>query len=169
MSHQQPHQQLLAPPATPHKTKATPRTPIVTGCIGNYFTPLNLEFKLDKDENFVHYCTPRCDISEDDNGFMLQIHLEGYEENQIHVVYNKSSRVLTMKGERPLQQGEEHLVEYSKRNGPTPKTPSSIVQCHKFERTFLVPLNANPDDIEFAFDNGLLVVQIPKNGGAKSH
>jgi len=125
---------------------------------------------MDKNENFVQYCTPRCDIAEDDSAFTLQLHLDNYEENQVQVKYNKKTRVLTMQGERPMLQSEVSSAAAAAQQhmyGPTPSTPNAITQCHKFERTFKVPVNANDEEIEFAFDNAILVVQIPKLVGKK--
>jgi len=92
---------------------------------------------------------PMVDIYDKDDHIVLQAELPGVDKEHINV--DVKDRVLTLKGERTLD-NEISENNYFRRER----------SFGKFERSFTLPVNVNPEDIKADFKDGLLRVEIPK-------
>lgn len=94
--------------------------------------------------------TPRFDVSETANGYEFQVALPGLKEEDINVDFQEGR--LTISGERKFVREENqkkyHLVE---------------TQYGSFSRSFYLPDNVAPENIEAHFENGMLLIQVPKD------
>ncbi|MCS6897813.1 MAG: Hsp20/alpha crystallin family protein [Nitrospira sp.] len=96
---------------------------------------------------------PSCNVWEDDNGFYIQMALPGWEPKDI--VLEMNNQVLTIKGERNVQQSEAsryHLREIAE---------------GRFARFFRVPDSVDQDKASATHKHGLLTVTFPKKEEAK--
>jgi len=92
---------------------------------------------------------PSVDIYDKDELIVLKAELPGVDKDHIEV--DVKDRVLTLKGERSLD-NEVREDSYYRRER----------SFGKFERSFTLPVNVNIEDIKAEFKNGLLKVEIPK-------
>ncbi|HTA64424.1 MAG TPA: Hsp20/alpha crystallin family protein [Xanthomonadaceae bacterium] len=93
--------------------------------------------------------SPRVDIKEDENAFVLYADIPGVEPDEIEV--QMENGLLTIKGERHEEQREEtdHFSRVERRHG-------------SFHRRFALPDSADPDGISASGHNGVLEITIPK-------
>lgn len=98
--------------------------------------------------------TPRVNIEEDENKYELTFELPGIEKNDIDI--QLEDHVLAVEGEKKVAQEKKendfHLLERC---------------CGKFKRTFKLPENAETENIDAEFKDGLLRIDIPKAEKAK--
>jgi len=99
--------------------------------------------------------TPPVDIGENDAEFVLKAELPAVKKENIEV--NVDHGTLFIRGERNLENEEEGL-----------KLHRLERVYGRFERSFSLPTEADPDEITSEFNNGVLTVHLPKNPGAKS-
>lgn len=93
--------------------------------------------------------TPRVDIKEEANRFVLFADIPGVDPDQIEVQMDKG--ILTIKGERR----DEATLES--------ESFSRIERRHgNFHRRFALPDSADPDGIAASGHNGVLQISIPK-------
>lgn len=96
---------------------------------------------------------PPVDLVERNGGYELQAELPGLSEDQIEV--RLSNGMVTIKGEKSSERIEDdddyHLRERS---------------FGAFQRSFRVPADVDPDNIEARFDKGVLKVTLPKSAAA---
>jgi HSP20 family protein len=99
--------------------------------------------------NFADF-TPHVDACETEKGYELELALPGVKPEDINIDFQEGR--LTITGERKLEKKEEgrryHMLE---------------TQYGSFSRTFYLPDKVNPDKITAQFDNGLLLVNVPKD------
>ncbi len=92
---------------------------------------------------------PAVDILEADDHVEIRAEIPGLSETDVHV--SVTDDVLTLKGEKKHESEEKapkyHRVERS---------------YGRFQRSFTLPSNLNPEDIKAKFTNGVLTVSIPK-------
>ena len=92
---------------------------------------------------------PAVDILEADDHVEIRAEIPGLTEKDVHV--SVTDDVLTLKGEKKHESEEKdrkyHRVERS---------------YGRFQRSFTLPANLNPEDIKAKFTNGVLTVSIPK-------
>lgn len=93
---------------------------------------------------------PGIDITEDDKQYFIQVTLPGMKKEDINI--DLDDRTLTVSGERKHEKEEKdvkyHLVE--SRYG-------------KFERSFTLPANADPDSMDAKYENGILKMTVKKS------
>jgi HSP20 family protein len=89
------------------------------------------------------------DILEDENGLQIHMELPGVEPNDVRL--SLENNVLTIRGEKRQQQ-EENTVR-----GHRSERTFGV-----FERSFVLPNTIDPDRIEAGYENGVLLVRIPK-------
>ncbi|BCU05432.1 Hsp20/alpha crystallin family protein [Allochromatium tepidum] len=98
--------------------------------------------------------TPRVDISETDNEFMIKAEIP--EVNKEDVKVSVDNGVLTIQGERKQEKEEKgkkfHRVER---------------YYGSFVRSFTLPDNIDATKIKASFKDGMLNLQIPKTGEAR--
>jgi len=89
------------------------------------------------------------DVSEDDNALQITMELPGVRPEDVRL--SLESNILTIRGEKrqELDENNERVHRFERVYGV-------------FERTFALPNTVDPDRIEARFENGVLVVRIPK-------
>jgi HSP20 family protein len=89
------------------------------------------------------------DVSEDENALQITMELPGVDPNNVRL--SLENNVLTIRGEKQQEFDENNeRIHRSER------------VYGVFERTFVLPNTVDPDRIEARFENGVLVVRIPK-------
>lgn len=97
--------------------------------------------------------TPRVDIREEDDRFLIEADIPGVDPKEIEVHMDKG--VLTIKGERTQEKIEDD------------NRFSRIERQHGiFHRRFALPESADPDNIQASGKNGVLQIAIPKRPAA---
>ena len=103
---------------------------------------------------FAEEWSPRVDLSEIKDSFIVKAELPGMEAKDVNV--SISGYVLTIKGEKKKEEEEKdehhHYVER---------------YYGSFQRSFQLPANVMTDKIEANFDKGVLNVTLPKTEEAK--
>ncbi|WP_347159622.1 Hsp20/alpha crystallin family protein [Pontibacter chitinilyticus] len=94
--------------------------------------------------------TPHVDACETEKGFEIELALPGVKKEDISIDFQEGK--LTIAGERKMEKKEDgrryHMLE---------------TQYGSFSRTFYLPDKVNPDKISANFDNGVLLVSVPKD------
>lgn len=98
--------------------------------------------------------TPSVDISEDNKEYVVRAELPGLRKQDVSVTFENG--VLNISGERQ-QQKEEKGRRYHR------------VECSygKFSRSFTLPADTNPSQINAEFKDGVLYVHVAKSESAK--
>ncbi len=94
------------------------------------------------------------DVSEDQNSLRISMELPGVDPNDVRL--SLENNILTIRGEKKQQAEEnnERVHRFERTYG-------------MFERTFALPNTVDPEKIEARFENGVLLVLIPKAERAK--
>ena len=89
------------------------------------------------------------DVSEDESSLQISMELPGVEPDDVRL--SLENNILTIRGEKRQRSEEdaERIHRFERTYG-------------LFERTFALPNTVDPDKIEAHYDNGVLVVRIPK-------
>jgi HSP20 family protein len=89
------------------------------------------------------------DVSEDENALQITMELPGVDPDNVRL--SLENNVLTIRGEKrqEIDENNERVHRSERVYGV-------------FERTFVLPNTVDPDRIEARFENGVLVVRIPK-------
>ncbi len=97
----------------------------------------------------VETFTPAVNEKVDEKGYYLEIDLPGVEKENIEISVNEG--VLTIAGERKLERKEE-------------KENYTRIESFfgRFERSFKLPSDADSENIEAKYENGVLKLFIPK-------
>lgn len=97
--------------------------------------------------------SPRMDISETDDAYLLEVDVPGMEPDNIQITVDDG--VLRIRGERKQEKEDS--------------------KCHKvervygmFERVVSLPPDADEDDVKAKFSNGVLKLTVKKDKKAKS-
>ncbi|MFB6273528.1 MAG: Hsp20/alpha crystallin family protein [Salinibacter sp.] len=93
--------------------------------------------------------SPRTDLVETDEDFRLRLDVPGMTKDDITI--NLQNRTLTVSGERTSERTEEseEFVRVERAFGT-------------FHRSFTLPEAVDEDNIEAAYDNGVLTISVPK-------
>ncbi len=106
---------------------------------------LNVNRPVPKVEAF----TPAVNERVDEKGYYLEIDLPGVKKENIEISVNDG--VLTVSGERKLEKKEEK-----------PNYTKIESFFGRFERAFKLPSDADVDNIEAKYEDGVLKIFIPK-------
>jgi HSP20 family protein len=89
------------------------------------------------------------DVSEDENALQITMELPGVDPQNVRL--SLENNVLTIRGEKrqEIDENNERVHRSERVYGV-------------FERTFVLPNTVDPDKVEARFENGVLVVRIPK-------
>ncbi len=94
--------------------------------------------------------TPRVDIAETEKEFEVQLHVPGVKKDEINIDLNEN--VLTISGERKFE------------NEKNEKNFHSVESYFgSFKRTFQLPDLVDRDKIDASYQDGILVVKLPKD------
>jgi HSP20 family protein len=89
------------------------------------------------------------DVSEDENALQITMELPGIDPDDVRL--SLENNVLTIRGEKKAQFDENNeRIHRSER------------VYGVFERTFVLPNTVDPDRVEARFENGVLMIRIPK-------
>jgi HSP20 family protein len=103
---------------------------------------------------------PAVDIRETENSYVLEMDLPGYDEKNIEVHVDGSSLIIASKHE-----------EREEKKGKSDENEGTYLlrerRIHSFNRSFKLPENANPEDVNAAFKNGTLNLEIKKRAEAQ--
>lgn len=109
---------------------------------------------MDGDGNFVASWSPRVDVLENKEAFVIKAELPGVEKNAVKITLRES--LLTIKGEKKHEKEEKdnnlHRIERS---------------FGSFERSFALPAGVKSDKIDAAYKDGILAITLPKVEEAK--
>jgi len=102
----------------------------------------------------VESFTPAVNEKVDEKGYYLEIDLPGVNKEDIEISVNEG--ILTVSGERKLQRKEE-------------KENYTRIESFfgRFERSFKLPADADAENIEAKFENGVLKLFIPRRKKAE--
>jgi HSP20 family protein len=94
------------------------------------------------------------DVSEDENTLRISMELPGVDPSDVRL--SLENNVLTIRGEKKQQSEEnnERVHRFERTYG-------------MFERTFALPNTVDPDKVEARYENGVLLVTIPRAERAK--
>jgi len=97
----------------------------------------------------VESFTPAVNEKVDEKGYYLEIDLPGVKKDDIDISVNDG--ILTVSGERKLEKKEE-------------KDNYTRIESFfgRFERVFKLPLDADLDNVEAKYENGVLKIFIPR-------
>lgn len=99
---------------------------------------------------------PRVDLSETDNHYRIELDVPGMTRDDINISYQDNQ--LTVSGERREESTEED---------------SEYVRVERsfghFYRSFRLPKTVDAEDIEAAYNNGVLTIDVPKAEESKPH
>lgn len=98
--------------------------------------------------------TPAADLYETNEEFVLEIGLPGFRHEDIEVTVERG--ILTVSGQRPARQEDESFTYHVREH-----------TYERFSRSFQLPASVNADDVTAEFENGMLVVTLPKAAEAK--
>ena len=103
------------------------------------------DFNSEYEESFY----PKIDISEDEKNIYVDSELPGMKKNDIKISLNDN--ILTISGEKKSEKKEKDLSFY--RNERI---------YGSFSRSFTIPGEINPDNIDAKFEDGILKIVIEK-------
>lgn len=124
----------------------------------NDFTPTSFSTLLDRFFNdtvtrsggSTYGFVPRVDVAEDEKAFEIHLALPGLKKEDIKIELNENQ--VTISGERKLSKEKKessfHTIE---------------TQYGQFSRTFSLPENVDGQKIQAQYDNGILVLTLPKD------
>lgn len=92
---------------------------------------------------------PAANVAEDDTQFSLELSAPGFTKEEIGLSVNED--VLTISGEKKSETKEE-TKKYSRRE----------FTQQSFQRSFTLPENVDQEKIGAKFENGILLVNLPK-------
>jgi HSP20 family protein len=95
-------------------------------------------------------CSVPLEIKESENAFSIHLELPGSSRDDIKVWHENG--ILTITGEKKAPEGERLVSERA---------------FGKFERSFRLPNTVAVDKIEANYENGVVIVEIPKLEAAK--
>ena len=97
--------------------------------------------------------TPRADISETDDAYLVEVELPGVNKDQVNVDVNDHELVITGEIAEP-QEGEGRRRRRVRRTG-------------RFEFRTTLPADIDPQGVSASLSDGILTVRVPKSEAAK--
>lgn len=144
------------------------------------FGPFNAAFDLQRELNKIFdTVSPRCDVDvkvdagtwrpavdvhEDENSYLIEAELPGIAREDVKI--NFQDGALTISGERrythePKAEGNEG-AEANASAKPS-RNRNRVERFYgRFSRSFKLPATVNPENIKARFENGVLIVTVPK-------
>ena len=106
-------------------------------------------FPFERGEIAERSWTPRVDIYDTKDAFMIKAELPGIDKNDIKV--DVDGRLLTLRGERKTETEDKQDTYYRRE-----------IFTGAFERTFTLPEPVDPALIKAEFKDGVLHLEVPK-------
>ena len=111
----------------------------------DFFTPLNWSGELEAAEAYL----PAVDIYEKENQIYINAELPGISKEDIHL--DVKGRLLTLRGESNSDNEAKDQNSYRRER-----------RYGKFERTFNLAFEIDPEKVEAKYENGVLSLLIPR-------
>lgn len=92
---------------------------------------------------------PVVDLFEKDDNYVVKAELPGLKKEDITI--DIEDRLLTLKGERKYENEVKEDNYYRRERS-----------YGKFQRSFRLPTDVNPDDVKAKFNDGVLEIEVPK-------
>ncbi len=104
--------------------------------------------KADTEEGLWGW-SPAVDLYEDDSKYVVKAELPGVDKDKIQI--NLTGRVLSLRGERSEDKEVKEEKVYRR-------------ECSygRFERSFTLPAEVDPDSIKADYKDGVLRIEVPK-------
>lgn len=109
----------------------------------------NEVFERQSNETAVTY-KPAANVSEDENKYTIELALPGFSKEEVSIKFEEEVLTVTA-GRQPKEDVK----------GPK-YTWNEFGFKSKYERSFQLPETVNADQISAAFENGILLVTLPK-------
>lgn len=120
--------------------------------VGRVFDSLFAD--VDGDGNYMASWSPRADVIENNEAYVIKTELPGVDKNDVKITLHEN--VLTFKGEKKQEKEENgknfHRIERS---------------YGGFERSFTLPAGVKNDKIDASYKDGILTITLPKAEQAK--
>jgi len=97
---------------------------------------------------------PMADIIEKEQSYEIKVDVPGMKKDDINISIKDS--ILTLSGEKTEEHEEENRNFFRKERA-----------YGKFERSFRVPQDIDPDSIKAKYEDGVLTVEVPKSEKSK--
>lgn len=104
---------------------------------------------------------PLVNISEDDDGFLIELAAPGLNKEDLKVDVDKN--LLTIKAEKTTEAGQNENEDHISKSKYTRKEFS----FSDFKRSFTLPESIAKDKVSARYENGILKVSVPKKEEAK--
>ena len=102
------------------------------------------------DETASSMWAPRVDLTESEDAYTVEVDVPGVNRDDINI--NFHDQTLTISGERKSERKESEKGEYVRIER----------QYGSFYRSFTLPRTVDSNNIEASYDNGVLVITVPK-------
>jgi HSP20 family protein len=123
----------------------------VPGSFNNWMDDLFSEFFNNNLERMpANSIYPKVDIEENENSYLFKAELPGVKKEDVSIEID--NRVLTISGEKKEVHEESGKNVYRKES-----------YSGSFSRSFTLPEHVSPDDADAKYENGILILSIPKS------
>ena len=97
--------------------------------------------------------SPRVNVSEEDNAYILEMELPGRTEKDVNIELNHDNLTISSKAEESKEEKKNEK-----------KRKYLVRECHiaSFSRSFSLPTDVDGDSISATFKNGILTVNMKK-------
>lgn len=108
-------------------------------------------FKNDYHENYVKNCaSPATNVFETEKEFKIEIQLPGFSKEDLQLNYQNN--LLSIKVEKKEEKDTKEEYKYAHRE----------FGAYNFEKQYRVPKSVDAEKISARFENGILVIGLPK-------
>ena len=121
--------------------------PVYPFYVNNLFNKV-LTDQADSNKKSNAFCSPAVNIQENEEGYELQFSVPGYQKDQFRI--RNDDGMLKVKAE---VKKEQEAQSYNRQE----------FSVYSFERSFKLPDNVLIDSVSAKLDDGILLVNIPKN------
>ncbi len=111
---------------------------------------------FDNLENSISNFRPAIDIYEEDKSVIVEATLAGIKPEEVNI--NIKNDILIIEGKREISSEVDEKNYYRKE-----------VRSGSFHRSIALPVSVQGNKAEASFKNGLLIINLPKEGKAKSN
>ena len=111
---------------------------------------------FDNLENSISNFRPAIDIYEEDKSVIVEATLAGIKPEEVNI--NIKNDILIFEGKREISSEVDEKNYYRKE-----------VRSGSFHRSIALPVSVQGNKAEASFKNGLLIINLPKEGKAKSN
>ena len=109
-------------------------------------------FKNDYHESYGNNCSskPASNVFETENEFKIEVLLPGYKKEDVQLNYQNN--LLTIKVENEIKEEKSEEFKFAHRE----------FGAVNFEKQYRIPKSVNDEKISAKFENGVLLIELPK-------